>query len=111
MGSVEVLDQVEAVKYYESIGLSAGSAGIFGWSYGGYLSSMCLVKAADIFSCAIAGAPVTSWDGYDTHYTERYMSTPLLNPNGYASSSVMSHASSLTPSSKLLLVHGSKRTC
>ena len=46
---------------------------IFGWSYGGYLSAMALMKASDVFAAAVAGAPVTSWDGYDSHYTERYM--------------------------------------
>ena len=66
---------------------------------------MCLARAPRTFRCAVAGAPVTSWDGYDTHYTERYMAGgPAENPNGYASSSVMTHAAQIEGA--LLLVHG-----
>jgi dipeptidyl-peptidase-4 len=65
---------------------------------------MCLAQAPDVFRVAVSGAPVTHWDGYDTHYTERYMSTPQLNPEGYQSSSVMEHVGGMT--GKLLLVHG-----
>ena len=56
---------------------------------------MCLARAADTFKVAVAGAPVTHWDGYDTHYTERYMGTPQSNPDGYAISSAM-HPSNFT---------------
>ena len=58
--------------------------GIFGWSYGGYMTLMCLMQAPDSFAAGVAGAPVTDWALYDTHYTERYLSTPQLNPEGYA---------------------------
>ena len=68
------------------------------------MSLMCLAQAPEIFSLAVAGAPVTSWDGYDTHYTERYMSTPDQNPSGYCNSNVMNHVSSIR--GKLLLIHG-----
>merc|ERR1712048_612995 len=68
------------------------------------MSAMCLARASDVFTCAISGAPVTHWDGYDTHYTERYMGTPQSNPEGYKRSAVMSHAKSMR--GKLLLVHG-----
>ena len=64
-------------------GSTLTAVGITGWSYGGYLSAMCLARAPEIFKAAVAGAPVTSWDGYDTHYTERYMGTPDSNPDGY----------------------------
>jgi dienelactone hydrolase len=105
MGSVEVEDQAAAVKYFARAGLvDAGRVGIYGWSYGGYMTLMCLAKAADTFHVGVSGAPVTSWDGYDTGYTERYMGTPKSNPTGYASSSVMTHAGSIT--GHLLLVHG-----
>jgi len=105
MGSVEVDDQVAAVKYCVNEGLcDASKVGIYGWSYGGYLSAMCLARASDVFKCAVSGAPVTSWDGYDTCYTERYMGTPQSNPDGYKSSSVMEHVSGM--SGDLLLVHG-----
>ena len=65
---------------------------------------MALVRAPETFKLGIAGAPVTHWDGYDTHYTERYMGTPAENPQGYAVSSVMHHVEKLQ--GKLLLVHG-----
>ena len=79
--------------------------GIYGWSYGGYLSAMCLAKAPDVFRCAVSGAPVTSWDGYDTHYTERYMGgTPEQMPDAYTASSVMAHVDGIQGA--LLLVHG-----
>ncbi|KAJ1427062.1 Alpha/Beta hydrolase protein [Ochromonadaceae sp. CCMP2298] len=67
---------------------------------------MGLVRGGGVFKCAVAGAPVTSWDGYDTHYTERYMGTPGNNPLGYNNSSVMRHVHNLTKDQKLLLVHG-----
>ena len=65
---------------------------------------MCLARAPETFKVAVAGAPVTHWDGYDTHYTERYMGTPQSNPAGYAESSVMRHVGGIR--GKLLLVHG-----
>lgn len=72
MGNVEVQDQVAAVEYLASKGLvDIKRVGMFGWSYGGYMSAMSLCRAPHVFSCAVAGAPVTSWDGYDTHYTGR----------------------------------------
>eukprot|EP00931_Biecheleriopsis_adriatica_P008359 TRINITY_DN109561_c0_g1_i1.p1 TRINITY_DN109561_c0_g1~~TRINITY_DN109561_c0_g1_i1.p1 ORF type:complete len:857 (+),score=180.08 TRINITY_DN109561_c0_g1_i1:43-2613(+) len=105
MGNVEVEDQAAAVRWCAKKGLAdASRVGIYGWSYGGYLSAMCLAKASDVFKCAVAGAPVTSWDGYDTCYTERYMGTPASNKIGYKSSSVMEHVGTMR--GDLLLVHG-----
>merc|ERR1712137_500762 len=104
-GSLEVDDQVAAVIWCAQSGLADGEkVGIMGWSYGGYLSAMCLAKASDVFKCAVAGAPVSHWDGYDTCYTERYMGTPQSNPEGYKRSSVMHHVSGIT--GDLLLIHG-----
>ncbi len=105
MGNIEVVDQVTAVEYFTSIGLvDSKRVGMFGWSYGGYMSAMSLCRAPDSFKCAVAGAPVTSWDGYDTHYTERYMGHPDENLQGYSDSSVMNHVSKMK--GHLLLVHG-----
>ena len=59
--------------------------------YGGYMSAMCLAKEPSVFKTAVAGAPVTFWEGYDTHYTERYMGTPASNPEGYHEGSVLHH--------------------
>ena len=106
LGVLEVDDQVAAVNYAVSRGLAdAARVGIMGWSYGGYLSAMCLAKAPHVFRCAVAGAPVTSWDGYDTHYTERYCDgTPASNPSAYSDSSVMAHVGQREGA--LMLVHG-----
>jgi len=68
------------------------------------MAALSLARAPETFKIAVAGAPVTAWDGYDTHYTERYMGSPQSNPQGYAASSVMAHVDRL--SGKLLLIHG-----
>jgi dipeptidyl-peptidase-4 len=105
MGNLEVEDQVEAVNYWVEKGLVDPSrVGVYGWSYGGYMSAMCLSKRPDVFATAVAGAMVSSWDGYDTCYTERYMGTPKSNPDGYARSEVMPYVDKIEGS--LLLVHG-----
>jgi len=105
MGSIEILDQEDAVSFAVGLGLAdLGRVGIYGWSYGGYMSAMALCKAPHIFKVGVAGAPVTSWDGYDTCYTERYMGTPTSNPSGYEQSSVLHHATKME--GKLMLVHG-----
>lgn len=105
LGRIELEDQVDAIHHFAAQGLvDPRRVGIFGWSYGGYLAAMAMVRHPDVFRLGVAGAPVTHWDGYDTHYTERYMSTPQDNPEGYAQSSVMAHAENLRGG--LLLVHG-----
>lgn len=105
MGGIEVQDQVDGVRWLVAQGLAdPARVGIYGWSYGGYMALMCLAQAADVFRTAVAGAPVTHYDGYDTHYTERYMGTPQANPQGYTQGSVMAHVDKLV--GKLLLVHG-----
>ena len=106
LGEVEVRDQVAVVRAMVERGLAdPARVGINGWSYGGYLSALCLAKAPDVFAAAVAGAPVTHWDGYDTHYTERYLGTPQGNPEGYARSSVMAHVDGFRDR-HLMLVHG-----
>ncbi len=105
LGDVEVQDQVDGVRWLVAQGLTdPARVGIYGWSYGGYMALMCLARAPETFKVAVAGAPVTHWDGYDTHYTERYMGTPQENPHGYEMSSVMAHVEDIE--GKLLLVHG-----
>jgi dipeptidyl-peptidase-4 len=105
MGRVEVQDQVDGVRWLVAQGLAdAGRVGMYGWSYGGYMSALSLARAPETFKVAVAGAPVTHMDGYDTHYTERYMGTPQSNPQGYAESSVISHVAGIT--GKLMLIHG-----
>jgi len=106
LGSLEVDDQVALVEVAADLGLAdRARVGIMGWSYGGYLSAMCLAKAPKVFRCALVGAPVTSWDGYDTHYTERYMGgTPDSMADAYAESSVMAHVDGIEGA--IMLVHG-----
>lgn len=105
MGEVEVEDQMVGVKYLHSLPYVAGDKiGIYGWSYGGYMTLMSVFKQPDAFAAAIAGAPVTDWALYDTHYTERYLGTPKHNPEGYAASSVFPYAGNLK--SPLLIMHG-----
>ena len=105
LGFWEVNDQIEGAKYLASLPyVDASRIGIWGWSYGAYAAALTLVKAADYFKTAIAVAPVTDWRFYDNIYTERYMSTPQLNPKGYESSSVMMYANKLK--GNLLLIHG-----
>jgi len=105
MGTVEVDDQVAGVRYLASLPYAdTQRTGIFGWSYGGYMTCMAIMKAPEIFKAGVAGAPVTDWDGYDTGYTERYMGTPQSNREGYFDSSVLNHVQKLQ--GRLLVVHG-----
>ena len=105
MGTVEVKDQTDGIKHLIEKKLADPERiGVYGWSYGGYMSLMCLAQAPEVFKLAVVGAPVVGWDGYDTHYTERYMSTPAKNPSGYQNSSVIAHVPDIQ--GKLLLVHG-----
>ncbi len=105
MGTIEVDDQVAAVRQLAAEGIASGErAGIYGWSYGGYMTCLALMRAPEVFGVGVAGAPVVHWDGYDTGYTERYMGTPADNPGGYRDGAVTTHAAEL--SGKLLLVHG-----
>jgi dipeptidyl-peptidase-4 len=105
MGNIEVRDQVDGVNWLVAEGLADPErVGIYGWSYGGYIAAMALARAPDTFKVAVAGAPVSHWDGYDTHYTERYMGTPQSNEAGYEVRSVMHHVPNMR--GRLLLVHG-----
>lgn len=105
MGNTEVEDQVKGIEHLINVGLSdPENVAVYGWSYGGYMSLMCLAKAPEIFKVAISGAPVTSWEYYDTHYTERYMGDPIQNSEGYKKSSVLSYVANIK--GNLLLIHG-----
>ena len=105
LGQIEVDDQVEGVRFLaERPYVDSKRVGIYGWSYGGYMTCRALLRAPDVFKAGVAGAPVTFWQGYDTHYTERYMGLPETNAAGYQASAVLPEAGKLT--GKLLLVHG-----
>ncbi len=104
-GAVEVEDQVMGARWLaQQPGVDGARIGVFGWSNGGYMTLMLLAKASDTYACGVAGAPVTDWALYDTHYTERYMDLPANNPEGYADSRVFAHLDGLR--SRLLLIHG-----
>ncbi|MEH6764868.1 MAG: S9 family peptidase [Aequorivita antarctica] len=106
LGKYEVEDQIAVAKKLSELPyIDASRTGIWGWSYGGFMSSNCLFQGANTFEMAIAVAPVTSWRFYDSIYTERYMQTPQENPTGYDQNSPLSHVDKLK--GKFLLVHGS----
>ena len=106
LGKYEVEDQIAVAKKLSELPyIDASRTGIWGWSYGGFMSSNCLFQGADTFEMAIAVALVTSWRFYDSIYTERYMQTPQENASGYDENSPLSHVDKLK--GKFLLVHGS----
>jgi len=105
LGHYETIDQIEAAKWLAKQSYVDGSRiGIWGWSYGGYMSSLCITKGADTFKMAIAVAPVTTWRYYDSIYTERYLRTPQENAKGYDENSPINFADKLK--GKFLLIHG-----
>lgn len=105
LGKYETEDQTEIAKHFAGLPYIDGSRiGIFGWSFGGYLSTSCLLKGADVFKTAIAVAPVTNWRYYDNIYTERYMQTPQENEQGYDENSPINHVDKLK--GNYLLIHG-----
>ncbi|MDG3584061.1 S9 family peptidase [Galbibacter pacificus] len=106
LGKYEVEDQIAAAKKLGELPyIDANRIGIWGWSYGGFMSTNSILKGNDVFSMAIAVAPVTSWRFYDTVYTERYMQTPQENASGYDENSPLSYPELLK--GDYLLIHGS----
>ncbi|MGM0636206.1 MAG: S9 family peptidase [Bacteroidota bacterium] len=105
LGKYELEDQISvAEKMSEKSWIDEDRIGIWGWSFGGYLASNAILQASDVFSTAIAVAPVTSWRFYDTIYTERYMTTPQENASGYDNNSPITHVNKLE--GNYLLIHG-----
>ncbi|HEX7049205.1 MAG TPA: S9 family peptidase [Longimicrobiales bacterium] len=105
LGKLESEDQIEAARYLASLPyVDPERIGIWGWSYGGYMTTLTLGRGGDVFRAGIAVAPVTDWRLYDTIYTERYMRTPRENPEGYRQSAPTQHVEGLT--ADLLLIHG-----
>jgi dipeptidyl-peptidase-4 len=106
LGKYEVEDQIDAAKVIGNYPyVDKTRIGIWGWSYGGFMASNCIMKGADVFKMAIAVAPVTNWRFYDSIYTERYMQTPQENASGYDENSPINHVNKLK--GKFLLIHGS----
>jgi len=105
LGKYETLDLIESAKYLGTLPhVDASRIGIWGWSYGGYMSLSCMTKGADYFKTGIAVAPVTNWRYYDNIYTERYMRKPQDNATGYDENSPINFAKNLK--GNLLIVHG-----
>ncbi len=105
-GKIPLDDQVEALT---ALGarhpeLDLARVGIYGWSFGGYMAALAVLRRPDVFKAAVAGAPVVDWLDYDTHYTERYLDLPEVNPKGYQESNLLTLAGKLTR--PLLLIHG-----
>ena len=105
-GTVEVDDQLRGVAWLKSQAfVDPARIGVYGWSNGGYMTLMLLAKHDEAYACGVAGAPVTDWALYDTHYTERYMDLPKANEAGYREASVFTHVDGIG-AGKLLLIHG-----
>ena len=105
LGKLETMDQIESAKYLGGLPyVDKNRIGIQGWSFGGYMSSLCITKGADVFKMAIAVAPVTNWRYYDSIYTERYMGLPQDNPSGYDDNSPVNFVKELK--GKFLMIHG-----
>jgi dipeptidyl-peptidase-4 len=106
MGGPEVLDQLDAVGFLKGKRwVNPDRIGVWGWSFGGYMTSLLLTKGGGAFKAGIAVAPVTTWRYYDSIYTERYLQTPQENPKGYDDNSPINFAKDLK--GNFLLVHGS----
>ncbi len=106
MGQLELKDQIEGAKYLGSLPyVDKDRIGIWGWSFGGYMSALCITAGADYFKTAVSVAPVTNFRYYDNIYTERYLGLPKDNPSGYDDNSPITYADKLK--GNLLLVHGS----
>jgi dipeptidyl-peptidase 4 len=105
LGQLEIEDQIDAAKYIATLPyVDKSKIGHYGWSYGGFMSSLAITKGADIFSAAIAGAPVTSWRYYDNIYTERFMRTPQENAKGYDETAPINFVDKIR--GKYLIIHG-----
>jgi dipeptidyl-peptidase-4 len=106
LAEVTLADQVDALRAAAAARpeLDLERVAIRGWSYGGYLSALAVLRRPDVFHAAVAGAPVTDWSLYDTHYTERYLGTPRENPKAYETNSLLADAPNLER--PLLILHG-----
>ena len=105
LGKFEIEDQIDAAKYIGNMPfVDKSNIGHWGWSYGGFMSSLAITKGNDVFSAAVAVAPVTSWRYYDNIYTERYMRTPQENASGYDDNSPINFTDRIK--GKYLIVHG-----
>ncbi len=105
LGVIEMEDQLQGIEYLKGLKyIDAKRMGVFGWSFGGFMSTSLMTKTPDVFKVGVAGGPVIDWRFYEIMYTERYMDTPQENPAGYAEADLKNYAKNLK--GKLLLIHG-----
>ncbi|WP_294307193.1 DPP IV N-terminal domain-containing protein, partial [uncultured Sphingomonas sp.] len=105
MGTVEVADQLAGANYLKTLPfVDPARIATYGWSYGGYMSIKMLEKTPGVYAAAVSGAPVTDWQLYDTHYTERYLGDPRTDPQSYAGSQAITDAAKIRD--PLMLIHG-----
>lgn len=105
LGKLETIDQISTAEHLASVSyIDPSRIGIWGWSYGGYMTTLCMTKGADIFKTGVAVAPVTNWRYYDNIYTERFMRTPQENGENYDINSPVHHVDSLK--GKYMVIHG-----
>jgi dipeptidyl-peptidase-4 len=105
LGQIETQDQISAARYFKKQpGIDSNKISMFGWSYGGFMATNCMLRGAGVFNACVAVAPVTDWRFYDNIYTERYMQTPKENAVGYMNSSCINYADKMQ--GHFLLMHG-----
>ena len=105
LGKEEMADQEKGAQYLKSLKyVDAKRMAVFGWSFGGFVTTTLMVKKPDLYKCGVAGGPVIDWSYYEVMYTERYMDTPQTNPDGYKESNLLNYAGNLK--GKLLQIHG-----
>lgn len=107
LGTVEIKDQMVGIEYLKNLKyVDVNRMGLFGWSFGGFMTTSIMTRYPDIFKAAVAGGPVIDWSYYEVMYTERYMDTPQENPEGYKESRTIEYVDNLK--GKLLLIHGTQ---
>lgn len=105
LGTIEMKDQMVGINYLKKQSfVDVNRMGLMGWSFGGFMTSSIMTRYPDVFKAAVAGGPVIDWSYYEIMYTERYMDTPQLNPEGFSESNVLNNVDKLK--GKLMLIHG-----
>jgi len=105
LGTQEIEDQTIGADYLKSLPyVDSTRMGVFGWSFGGFMTTSLMTRRPGLFKVAVAGGSVINWEYYEVMYTERYMDTPQANPEGYAESDLLNYAKNLK--GKLLMIHG-----
>ncbi len=107
LGEIEMQDQLKGVEHLKSLDfIDSNRIAVHGWSYGGYMTTNLMCSYPNVFTCGVAGGPVTDWKFYEVMYTERYMDTPETNPVGYKNTSLLHKAKNLKED--LLMIHGAQ---